>query len=131
MRGKGEFSPAAVGGSSLLVIFAVLCLTVLALLSLSTVLAEKRLSDSAAEAAAAYYQADTEAERIFAAIRAGENCPAVAEIDGQYRYSVTVSENTVLEVLVQRTDEGWKVLRWQTIPKEQTAADGLKVWDGK
>ena len=131
MRGKGEFSPAAVGGSSLLVIFAVLCLTVLALLFLSTVLAEKRLSDSVSEAAAAYYQADTEAERIFAAIRAGKSHPAVTETDGQYRYSVTVSENTVLEVLVQRTDEGWKVLRWQTIPKEQTAADGLNVWNGK
>ena len=128
---RREFSPPTIGGSSLLVIFAVLCLTVLALLSLSTVLAEKRLSDSAAEAAAAYYQADTEAERIFAAIRAGENCPAVAEIDGEYRFAVAISENMTLEVIVQQTEMGWNVLGWQTVSKEQTADDGLNVWNGK
>ena len=128
---KREFAPPAIGGSSLLVIFAVLCLTVLALLSLSTVLAEKRLSDSAAEAAAAYYQADTEAERIFAAIRTGECHPAVTESEGEYRFAVAVSENMHLEVAVQQTETGWKVLRWQTVSKDQTPNDGLKVWDGK
>lgn len=131
MRKQREFAPASVGGSSLLVIFAVLCLTVLALLSLSTVLAEKRLSDSAAEAAAAYCQADMEAEKIFAAIRAGESHPAVTETDGAYHYSITVSENTVLTVSVQPTGDGWEVLRWQTVPTEQTLDEGLKVWDGK
>lgn len=127
---KRELSLPAIGGSSLLVIFAVLCLTVLALLSLSTVLAEKRLSDSAADAAAACYQADTEAEKIFAAVRAGENHPAVTETDGEYRYAVAVSENMRLEVSVQKTEAGWKVLRWQTVAEEQTARDGLNVWDG-
>lgn len=37
MNERQRFSPPAVGGSSLLVIFAVLCLTVFAMLSLSTV----------------------------------------------------------------------------------------------
>ena len=128
---KREFVPPAIGGSSLLVIFAVLCLTVLALLSLSTVLAEKRLSDSAAEAAAAYYQADTEAEKIFAVIRTGELHPAVTESEGEYRFAVAVSENMPLEAAVQQTETGWKVLRWKTVSKEQTPNDGLKVWDGK
>ena len=52
----------AVGGSSLLVIFAVLCMTVFAVLSLSTVLAEQRLSETAAESVAAYYRADLQAD---------------------------------------------------------------------
>ena len=50
MNERQRFSPPAVGGSSLLVIFAVLCLTVFAMLALSTVQANGRLSDASAEA---------------------------------------------------------------------------------
>ena len=57
-----RFSAPAVGGSSLLVIFAVLCLTVFALLGLSTVQADGRLSGASAEAVSAYYAADCRAE---------------------------------------------------------------------
>ena len=64
--------PAAVGGSSLLVIFAVLCLTVFALLTLSTAAADSRLSQDAAAAVEAYYQADSQAEALWARLRAGE-----------------------------------------------------------
>ena len=48
-----RFAAPAVGGSSLLVIFAVLCLTVFALLGLSTVRADGRLSDASAKAVSA------------------------------------------------------------------------------
>lgn len=41
-----RFSPPAVGGSSLLISFAVLCFTIFALLALETVQAGKRLSDA-------------------------------------------------------------------------------------
>ena len=58
MDEKRRFLPAAVGGSSLLVIFAVLCLTVFALLALSTVQADGRLSQKTAQAVAEYYDAD-------------------------------------------------------------------------
>ena len=47
---KERVAVPAIGGSSLLVIFAVLCLTVFALLSLSTVQAGDRLSDASADA---------------------------------------------------------------------------------
>ena len=53
-----RFSAPIVGGSSLLVIFAVLCLTVFALLGLSTVQAGGRLSEASAEAVSAYYAGD-------------------------------------------------------------------------
>ena len=43
-----QVSPPPVGGASLLVVFAVLCLTVFALLSLSTVRANERLSEASA-----------------------------------------------------------------------------------
>ena len=48
MKRNHSISTPTVGGSSLLVIFAVLCLTVFALLSLSTVQAEKRMADASA-----------------------------------------------------------------------------------
>ena len=49
-RKQAELSPPPVGGASLLVVFAVLCLTVFALLSLSTVRANGRLSEASAQA---------------------------------------------------------------------------------
>ena len=58
MGRKEQFSPPALGGSSLLVVFAVLALTVFALLSLSTVRADARLGDAATEAVSGYYAAD-------------------------------------------------------------------------
>ena len=67
-----RMSTPIVGGSSLLVIFAVLCLTVFALLGLSTVQAGGRLTQTTANAVAAYYEADCAAEKIFARIRMGE-----------------------------------------------------------
>ena len=63
---KRKIRPPIVGGSSLLVIFAVLCLTVFALLGFSTVQADMRLSDESAEAVSEYYEAELQAETIFA-----------------------------------------------------------------
>ena len=58
MEQKKKFSPPAVGGISLLVVFAVLCLTVFALLSLTTVQADVRLADASVQAVEDYYAAD-------------------------------------------------------------------------
>lgn len=78
-----RFTPPAVGGSSLLVIFAVLCLTIFALLGLGTVQADQRLSDASAEAVYGYYAADCQAEAILPGCglgncrRASRPCPAI------------------------------------------------------
>lgn len=122
----------AVGGSSLLVIFAVLCLTVFALLGLSTVQADTRLSDASAEAIEAYYNADCEAESILARLRNGETVDGV-EIDGSwYSYSCPVNENQSLFVTVELTDDGYTVWQWQTLPTIQWESDdSLVVWDGE
>lgn len=67
-----RFSPPAVGGISLLVAFAVLCLTIFALLSLTTVRADVRLADASADAVTEYYAADCQAQEILARLRNGE-----------------------------------------------------------
>lgn len=122
----------AVGGSSLLVIFAVLCLTVFALLGLSTVQADTRLSDASANAIAAYYAADCEAEAILARLRNGEAVDGV-EIDGSwYSYSCPVNETQSLFITVELTDDGYTVWQWQMLPTIQWESDdSLVVWDGE
>ena len=128
---KDALSIPAVGGSSLLVVFCVLCLTVFALLSLSTVQAEKRLSDKAAQAVEDYYRADLEAEIVFARLRSGETLPDVQVSDGLYRYQCSVSENQTLLVELQKDEDQWAVLRWQTVTGQEALDQSLPVWDGK
>jgi len=120
------------GGSSLLVIFSVLCLTVFALLSLSTVLAHSRLSDAAAEAVSAYYAADAEAEVLFARLREGE-LPEGVEKNGEYcSYSCPISETQRLEVELRQEGGTWTVLRWQAVSTAESAGEAdLPVWDGE
>ena len=120
-----------VGGSSLLVIFAVLCLTVFALLGLSTVQAGGRLSQSSAQAVSAHYAADCQAEEIFARLRSGELPAGVTHSNTVYFYICPISDTQQLRVELQKEADGWTVLRWQA---ESTADwepnDSLHVWDG-
>lgn len=71
-RKREGMAPPALGGSSLLVAFAVLALTVFALLSLSTVQADVRLADASAQAVTDYYAADVTAQEVLARLRNGE-----------------------------------------------------------
>lgn len=130
MRKRESFSPAAVGGSSLLVIFAVLCLTVFALLSLSSVQAERRLADAATQSVVDYYEADLQAEIILARLRSGEEIPGVEEKDGKYEFEVPISGRQTLSVALTREGDDWVVLRWQAVTREGELDDSLNVWKG-
>lgn len=104
-----------VGGTSLLVIFAVLCLTVFALLTISTAEAERRLSDVSADAVSAYYMADLEAEEIFARLRNGE-LPEGITVDGSvYSYTCFISETQYIAVKLSYEDGKWTVISWQSV----------------
>ena len=119
MKENKRFSPPMIGGSSLLVIFAILCLTVFTLLALSTVQADNRLSEASIDAVSNYYAADYEAETIFADIRAGK-APDFVSIDGDlYSYSCPISDTLTLEVEVSCQNEIWTVLRWQAVSSMQ------------
>ncbi|MBO4971283.1 MAG: hypothetical protein J6D45_00540 [Clostridia bacterium] len=108
-------APPIVGGSSLLVIFAVLCLTVFALLTISTAKAERNLSDVSANAVVAYYGADAEAEIIFAQIRSGEIPDGVTVNDNIYSYSCSISPSLSLYVEIRKSGEDFEVLCWQPV----------------
>ena len=131
MRTRERFETPVVGGSSLLVIFAVLCLTVFALLGLSTVQADRRLSEASKQAVSNYYQADAQAESILAQLRNGEMPDGVAADGSMYSYVCPISESQELQVEVQRTETGWNVLRWQAVSNVAWESDtALEVWDG-
>lgn len=135
MRGREKrgFSVPVVGGSSLLVIFAVLCLTVLAMLSLSTARSSAELSRASADAAAAYYEADARAEEILARLRGGETPEGVTSGgDSTYQYEVPISQTQALSVCVRAAEDGWTVLRWKAVPTAQwTPDESIEVWDGE
>lgn len=133
---KRRFSPPAVGGSSLLVIFAVLCLTVFAMLSMSTVQAEDRLRNSSAKAVSQYYAADAEAERILSELRSG-NIPEGVELseDFKAKYSCEISDTQTLFVEVSfdgGLGDSYKITRWQAVyTADWTPDDSLGVWTGE
>lgn len=129
---RAKFSPPAVGGVSLLVVFAVLCLTVFALLSLTTVRADVRLADASAQAVSDYYAADGQAQEILARLRNGE-FPDGVSLDGSvYSYTCPISDTQELQVEVLIEPDGsYSVQRWQAAAIGIWEIDeGLEVWDG-
>ena len=132
MKDKTTITPPVVGASSLLVIFAVLCLTIFALLSISTVQANGRLSDHATKAVTDYYVADAEAERILAKLQAGEKPAGVSQNGNLYTYTCTVSDTQVLAVQVVVENDTYTILRWQVISNVRWQADERRpVWNGQ
>lgn len=131
MNKDRKISPPAVGGISLLVVFAVLCLTVFALLSLTTVRADQRLADAAVQNVTKYYAADCEAQAVLARLRNGEMPEGVSRTGDIYRYTCPVSSTQALEVEVQIQGTEYTILRWQmAFTGEWNPDDSLDLWDG-
>lgn len=129
MRKREGFSLPAMGAGSLLAAFGVLCLTVFALLSLTTVRAEQRLAEASFQAVTDYYAADLQAERIFAQLRSGELPAEVTRQDNIYSYQCPISESQHLQVVLEKQENGWQILCWQAVAREMDAGmDPLPVW---
>jgi len=131
-RRKGTLP--VMGICSLLTIFAVLCLTVFAVLSVSTANSDRILSEKMADAVKGYYEADCEAEKILAQLRLGQVQDGVMEeTESVYCYSCPVSETQRLEVRV-RIDgvNHYEILRWQLVSSvDWETDDRFNVWDGE
>lgn len=118
-----------VGGSSLLVIFSVLCLTVFALLTLSTVKADIRIADASIQSIKEYYRADCEAETILAELRRGTVLEGVEKDGNLYAYSCKVSDTQVLSVIAEVEEESYTIYQWKVILTEQWSPEEyIKVW---
>lgn len=116
------------GGSGLLVIFAVLYLVVFSLLSLQTVLAQQRLSQANARQVTDWHAADLRAQETFARLRSGEVPEGVTRSDKEYHYSVAISGHQTLQVIVTETNGCWEILSWQTVAHPEDGNTALPVW---
>lgn len=132
-----------VGATSLLTVFAVLCLTVFTLLTLSDVRSDTQLADVALESVRAYYAADTQAQTILAQLRNGQRVDGVEEIqftdsddqghwshDVVYQYAVPISDTQTLQVSVILNGGGdYRVVRWQTVSTVPwQGEDNTQLW---
>jgi hypothetical protein len=134
-----------VGSASIVMIFAVLCLTVFSTLSFVTAHQESKLAEKAALALQQYYQADWNCETRYEDIArqlqdgvAPEQLQALdvelEQVDGIYylRYAEPIDENQQLQVCLAVLPEGrletkqWKVVAVQDWNYDET----IEVWDG-
>lgn len=109
---KYQFNPdQRFHGRSMLVSFALLCLVLISMLILPRIAADR----NAARAVNTYYQADLEAEKIYAKLQAGETIEGVREEGGIYSYTCPISETARLEVEVREQEGTWTILRWEQV----------------
>lgn len=130
----GKKSPAVgtPGGTALMVTFAVLCLTVFAILALSTVLADRRLSNQYAASTQAYYAADAEAESVIAELRRGGNPEGVERDGDSVSFLCPVSDTQSLLVRAEIRDGACGNVRKTLVYSADWEATGsLPVWQGK
>ena len=133
------------GAVSLVMIFCVLCLSVFAVLTLSTAVREEKLTSMAAQSAADYCEADRQAVEVVAALRDGRALPMDMEVqrvsagysDGAEEtaaFSVPFGEDQELQVEVLLGDKDgktFKILRWQTVYTGQWQPDEfMDLWGG-
>lgn len=120
------------GTSSLMVIFAVLCIAVFAVLALSGVQASQRLETASENSVKEYYAADCRAQEILAEIRAGHLPDGVETDGGEYSYTCPISDTRDLLVKVSVKGNEFKILQWQArYSAEWEAEESLDIWSGK
>ena len=136
------------GGASIIMVFAVLCLTIFAVLTILTADNERRLSESYALSTENYYKADTAATAFASSLtegtqtggrdgfrRAAEAAGAdsVAEnADGTLRAEklFPIDENQALCAVLESSATEVRVLRWQTVYTGDWAPDdGIELWN--
>lgn len=136
-RGQTGAMGVSVGNASIVMVFAVVCLTLLAVMALLTSNREWKMAQHAAQSVTDYYAADTLAVEIYDEICTGQTGAASARavaltIDSESAsFLVAIDEGQSLAVQLQNGTDGWQVLRWQVQRNEQPLNEGtLNVWDG-
>ena len=147
MSSRAQGARIHVGSASIVAIFAVLCLTVFAVLTLSTAVSEQRLAEKSAQAVEDYYKADLKCAQIaqgfYDAAPAGAQAVEMhaaqtgAQVfaQGEARYvafSQAIDAQQQLDVMLLIQDGQVRVLRWQAAFIGQwVPQDDLPVWDGE
>ncbi len=156
MAQKNRRTTVAAGGTSILIIFVILCMTIFSALSLTSAEADYTLTKKAALSISTYYAADSRAEErlaeadlLFQKAVLGEETDKAAFLrDGLGQdfevysgegevgviYAVEVNENAVIEADVafdENTGER-RIKKWKYVNTNEQDYDGqiLDLWDG-
>ena len=133
-----------VGSASIVLVFAVLCLTVFSLITLVVARNNKALADAEASLVTGYYKADTLAERILAGILEAGAMPDTVngvEIDISWdmardadvaSYICPISDIKELYVRLAIHEDSVEILNWQMLDIGEWEYDSsLGVWLGE
>lgn len=116
-------APIGIGVISILTVLLVLALSLFAALTLASARADLALSQRNADTVQAYYSADAEAAKLYAAFAAGD--------EEELETTLPITEQQYLAVHFVRQDDGSvRVLQWQTVSVEPEIDEHLPVWDG-
>lgn len=126
-----------------MLIFAVLCLTVFSLISLSVAGNDKALADTEAKLVTEYYQADELAERILSEILDSDVVPGEilgCSIDAEWDWDLTAEVisftcpiSNVKELIVKAaiSDDSYDIISWKMVNTDDWVIDDtIKVWTG-
>jgi hypothetical protein len=127
------------GSASIVLVFAVLCLTIFALITLASAENDKAMSNAEAKLVKGYYQADTLAELILSDIIEAMPIPDIVrgiEIESKRQddiyivtFSCPISDRKELYVQVAVYDDYYYILAWHMRNTVKWEADpGLPVW---
>lgn len=145
MSNKRRNAGVHVGSASIVMIFAVLCLTVFSGLSLMTANHERKLAEKSAAAVQQYYAADWQCEaiyeQIYNALQSGADAAqlqvpgvqAEAQKDITYlTYAVDIDEQQQLRVKLAVLPEGSiRTEQWSVVAQAWDYAEDINVWDGE
>ena len=136
---------ANVGGSSILVIFVLLCITTFAILAMVSATASFRLATQVARAADDYFAAQSQAEeklaeisRVLAYYRGADVTLQLRELgvlyyDGIITYSVDVNASMRIDVALAVQGTSFQVLTWVQVPifdPAEYGGGGITLWPG-
>ena len=143
---KSSIGGVNVGGSSILVIFVLLCLTTFATLAMVSATASFRLAQRVIQASEAYYAADARAEeilsevsRIVSSAQEDELASMLLEAgvhlgnDSIIRYAVPIDDVLSLEVELELNGQRLRIISWVMrvyYDPDEYGTGGLNVWPG-
>jgi len=132
-----------VGSASIVLVFAVLCLTVFSLITYVVAANDKALVEAEAQLVAGYFEADALAERIVAEIMVSDHIPAYVQgvsIESHWdfdlgadvvEFSSEISDKKALYVRVAFRPGSYDVLSWRMYDTDEWSFDDrINVWQG-
>jgi len=133
-----------VGSASIVLVFAVLCLTIFSLITFVVAGNDKALVDAKAEMVTGYYEADTLAELILTDILSPGDTPDTirgvpinTRFDEDQNSETTyffcnISDSKALFVNIILHDDTFDILSWRMYDKDEWEIDdSINVWTGE